>query len=68
MTGAQMLRAEGREEGRAESEALAILRFLERRGIALSDGERVRSCRDLDQLERWLDRAVSVQTAAELFH
>jgi len=65
MTGADMLRAEGRAEG----EARALLRVLERRGIELSTSQRgeIEGCRDLAQLERWLDRALAVASGEELF-
>ncbi|MPY82301.1 MAG: hypothetical protein GEV00_03080 [Actinophytocola sp.] len=56
-------------QGKTEGEAKALLRVLAARGIAVSDDARARitSCTDLDQLERWLDRAVSVDSADELF-
>lgn len=60
---------QGKTEGRSEGEAKALLRVLAARGIAVSDDARARitACTDLDQLERWLDRAVSVDSADELF-
>lgn len=60
---------QGKTEGRSEGEAKALLRVLAARGIAVSDDARARitACADLDQLERWLDRAVSVDSADELF-
>lgn len=59
----------GRAEGRAEGEAKALLRVLAARGIDVSEAARARitECADLDQLERWLDRAVVVNSAEELF-
>ncbi|MGW5771028.1 hypothetical protein ACWEVY_18030 [Streptomyces longwoodensis] len=55
----------GREDGRGED----ILRVLRVRGIAVSDAvrERVSSCGDLEVLGTWLDRAVTVGSADELF-
>jgi predicted transposase/invertase (TIGR01784 family) len=73
LTGAQMLREEGRREGRAEGEAKgeaqAILMVLEARGLAVTDAQRTRilGCTDLERLERWVRRAVTVKTAAALF-
>lgn len=73
MTGAEILRAEGEATGRAEGEvrgeAKALLRVLERRGVVLSEGQRatIEGCRDLEQLERWLDRALTVTSGEELF-
>jgi hypothetical protein len=59
----------GREEGRAQGEAAAILIFLESRGIAVSDEvrERVTSCTDQETLQSWLRRVAKVETAEELF-
>lgn len=49
--------------------AKAVLRVLDRRNIALSSEqrERIDSCTDANQLERWLDRAVVAHSAAEVF-
>jgi hypothetical protein len=66
-------RAAGRAEGRAEGEAMAmakaIVHLLARRHVQLdaSQRERIASARDLAQLERWLDRATTCASAAELF-
>ncbi|MBO0853420.1 MAG: hypothetical protein J2P18_06590 [Nocardia sp.] len=65
-------REEGREEGRIEGEALgeakSILTVLDARGIAVSDHLRdtVTSCADLDQLQKWLRRALEINRADEL--
>jgi predicted transposase YdaD len=73
MTGAQILREEGRREGRAEGEARgkaqAVLAVLEARGLRVSDEQRARiaGCTDLDELERWVRKAVTVKTAGALF-
>ena len=60
---------EGRLEGRQEGVTLSLLRILERRSLSLSPEERQRieRCSDLATLERWLDRAVEVNAASELF-
>jgi hypothetical protein len=60
---------QGREEGRAEGEARAVLGVLEVRGISVPDAarERIMGCTDLDQLETWVRRAVTVSTVEELF-
>lgn len=57
------------EKGSREGEARAVLRVLERRGIMLSDIQRQRilECTDRDSLDRWLDRALTVASADELF-
>ena len=62
-------RQEGRLEGRQEGVTLSLLRILERRSLSLSPEERQRieRCSDLATLERWLDRAVEVNAASELF-
>jgi hypothetical protein len=58
-----------REEGRAEGRAESLLRIVDRRGIALSgeQRDRVLACADIDQLDRWFDRAITAATAAEIF-
>ncbi|MFF8094396.1 hypothetical protein [Streptomyces sp. NPDC016675] len=62
---AQSLRAEGRAEGRAED----ILLLLERRGVAVSGGDRERivGCADLDVLGVWFSRAITAGSVAEVF-
>jgi flagellar biosynthesis/type III secretory pathway protein FliH len=89
MTGAQLLREEGRQQGRAEGKAegkaegraegeakgkaegkaQAVLAVLEARGLRISDEQRARvlGCADLDELERWVRKAVTVKTTAALF-
>jgi hypothetical protein len=53
----------------AEAEARIILKFLEMRGIPVSEGarQRIEDCTDLEMLEAWVLRAPSVQTVEELF-
>ncbi|HEY0138653.1 MAG TPA: hypothetical protein VGB85_31430 [Nannocystis sp.] len=53
----------------AHAAAKMLLRILGRRGIALSpeDVERISTCEKMEQLELWADRALNVETAAELF-
>jgi hypothetical protein len=59
----------GRTEGRAEGEAKAVLLVLQARKVCVSQEarERIMSCTDLEQLERWLERAATVGTLDELF-
>jgi hypothetical protein len=54
-----------RAEGRAED----ILRILDRRGIEVSEAvrERITTGTDLDILNTWFDRAITVVSAEELF-
>ncbi|WP_084494937.1 hypothetical protein [Nocardia shimofusensis] len=61
----QRIRDEGRQEGRAED----IVRILQHRRIALTDNDRdrIRGCTDADTLTRWFDRALTAETAAEIF-
>ncbi|MFD9907794.1 hypothetical protein [Streptomyces sp. NPDC059063] len=58
-----------RAEGRVEGAALAILRVLEGREIAVSESvrERIVGCSDLDTLNTWLGRSGTVAAAEELF-
>jgi predicted transposase YdaD len=61
-------RDEGRAEGRAEGEARALLTVLRGRGIAVPDAarERILAERDRARLERWLEKAGTAATVAEL--
>ena len=54
---------------RAQGEATVLLKILDRVGITLTDEQRhtIEACEDRAQLERWVDRAFDVKTAAELF-
>ncbi len=65
----QRIREEGRVEGRAESRAEDILRILDRRGIALAADaqDRVRHCTNLDDLDLWFDRAITITNGPDLF-
>ncbi|WP_345337836.1 hypothetical protein [Planotetraspora kaengkrachanensis] len=60
---------QGREEGRAEGEAAAILAVLDARGLEISSDtrDRITRCDDLKVLETWIRRAVTVNSADELF-
>lgn len=62
-------RMEGRTEGRTEGLVDAVLTVLAARGVTVSDEERARlvAVKDAAVLQRWLGRAVTVATAAELF-
>ncbi|MES9536987.1 hypothetical protein [Actinomadura sp. NPDC000600] len=58
-----------RAEGRAQGEAKALLLMLEARGLRVPEDvrRRVEGCTDLEQIERWIQRAVSADTAEDLF-
>jgi hypothetical protein len=62
-------RAEGEARGRAEGEARSLLRVLAARGFDVPDDTRdqVMSCTDTTQLNRWLDKAATAKTLAEVF-
>ena len=63
------VRLQAREEGRVETLTAVILKVLDARGIAV-DGDsraRIESCGDSDVLDAWLDRAVIVAKASDLF-
>ncbi len=62
-------RAEGLAEARAEGAARAVLIVLEARGITVSGEtrQRITSCMDTDQLERWAKRSALVDKAEDLF-
>jgi hypothetical protein len=60
--------ARGEARGKAEGEARSVLTVLSARGIAVTDDlqARILACSDLDQLDRWLTRAVTAASAAEV--
>lgn len=61
--------ARGLAKGEAKGKAEGTLSVLEARGLAVSPSERERIllCADLALLDRWLRRAVTVATVAEVF-
>ncbi len=61
-------KAEGKVLGRLEGEALAILRFLEARGLVVSEAirQRILACADQAVLDQWIKRAAVATTAAEV--
>lgn len=61
--------AQAAAEGKAEGKASSVLRVLKNRGIEVSEEERKRilECTDTARLDTWLDRSLTVQTAAEVF-
>ncbi|HEX5746703.1 MAG TPA: hypothetical protein VFZ09_10680 [Archangium sp.] len=56
---------QGRQEGKAD----ALLEVLDARGLQVDEQsrQRITACTELAQLERWLRKAVSVQSVQELF-
>jgi hypothetical protein len=52
----------------AQAVARSILKFLETRGLPVSDAQRqeILGCRDLDRLDRWLSRAALAASADEI--
>lgn len=63
------VRAETRAETQVEVRAESVLRVLNARGLEVTaeTRERVGACKDLDLLDTWLDRAVTVSRTEELF-
>ena len=61
--------AQGRQEGRQEGEVTALLKVLEARGLPVDEQshQRITACTELEQLERWLLKALSVQSVQDLF-
>ncbi|MEU6226299.1 hypothetical protein [Streptomyces sp. NPDC047042] len=66
---AEGLRAEGEARGKAEGLAHYLLHRLELRDIHLSDADRDRitTCEAPDTLTRWIDRAITATSTAEVF-
>jgi hypothetical protein len=58
----------GRDEGRAEGEARALLAAFRARGITVPDAarERILAEKDPDRLERWVERAIVAASVAEV--
>lgn len=56
-------------ETMAKERIRIILKFLDMRGIPVSDDERgrIEGCTDAEMLEAWVMRAPSVEATAELF-
>jgi hypothetical protein len=61
-------KVEGKAEGEAKGKADALLLFLRRRGLAITEEQqrKIVTCTDLATLDRWLDRAFSVLSVSEL--
>jgi hypothetical protein len=61
-------RAEGRTEGRAETQANAVLTVLRVRGITVPEAARKRilAQKDLHRLERWLEKAIVATSLGEV--
>jgi hypothetical protein len=64
----EKLRAEERKEGRAEEAARAVLTVLQARGIVVSEAvrERILAQKDLERLERWLEKAAVAASVGEV--
>jgi hypothetical protein len=60
--------AKGKAEGEAKGKAEALLKIVTHRGLTLTGEQRrsIMGCTDVATLERWLDRALSVGSVAEL--
>jgi len=61
--------AQGKEEGKAEGEAKSILAVLAARRITVTPDQRtaIERCTDLGQLDEWLRRAATADSADEVF-
>jgi predicted transposase YdaD len=61
--------SEGRKAGLSEGLARSVLRVLEHRfcSVPAAARRRVSSCRDVQQLQRWLDRALAASSLAGVF-
>ena len=64
----RQLRDEGRNQGRAEEAARAVLTVLRARGIPVPDAARERIVveKDTARLSRWLERAATASSIAEV--
>jgi predicted transposase/invertase (TIGR01784 family) len=61
-------KAEGEARGKAQGRADAIVVVMRARGLPLppEDEARIRACQDLDQLDRWVERAASATSRDDL--
>ena len=61
-------KTEGRTEGRAEEAASAVLTALRVRGITVPEAarDRILAQKDLERLERWLEKAIVAASVAEV--
>jgi hypothetical protein len=68
-TMADVLRAEGRVEGRVAAKAEALLRVIGHRAWPITEPlrERVLTTSDEQQLQQWFDRAFTVGSVEEVF-
>lgn len=69
LTTADMLEARGELKGELKGEAKSILRILKNRDIPV-DGhsrDRIASCTDVETLDTWLDRSVTITEITQLF-
>ena len=60
--------ARNQAEGEARGEGRAVLTVLDARGVPVPDAirQQILGCADLDQLDRWLRRAVTATTADDV--
>jgi hypothetical protein len=60
--------ARGEVRGEARGAAAAVLKVLQARGVAVSEAQRqeILACHDLDRLDYWLNRALSVSSVEEV--
>ncbi|MFI9553591.1 hypothetical protein [Nonomuraea endophytica] len=61
--------ARGEATGEAKGEAKTLVMVLKARGIPVTDEQqaRIQACSDIETLDRWVERALSVTTTDELF-
>ncbi|MFI9553590.1 hypothetical protein, partial [Nonomuraea endophytica] len=64
---AQSLIAKGAALGEAKGAAKALVIALKARGIPVTDEQqaRIQACSDIETLDRWVERALSVTTTDE---
>ncbi|HEU4537459.1 MAG TPA: hypothetical protein VFS00_25245 [Polyangiaceae bacterium] len=60
--------AKGEAKGKAKGKAEVLVKYLEQKGVTLTAKrrQRIESCTDLAQLDRWLERAFAASTREEL--
>ncbi len=68
MRSLEIIREEGRAQGRAEGEASTLLKLLRLRGIVVDEATagRILSTKDVATLDRWVERALSARSVADV--
>lgn len=64
----ELIREEGRQEGRQQAQATTLVRQLRRRGFTVDDATeaRILATADLERLDTWLDRVLTASSVEDV--